>query len=83
MDIKRTVLWVIFTMSLFMLWDNWARYNGKPSMFSPAPQTSSAPASASASAQAVAANGAAAAAAPGAAAPAAQRELITITTDVF
>lgn len=35
MDIKRTILWVVFSMSLLILWDNWMRYNGKPSMFSP------------------------------------------------
>ncbi|WP_025916236.1 membrane protein insertase YidC [Herminiimonas sp. CN] len=34
MDIKRTVLWIVFSMSLLILWDNWMRYNGKPSMFS-------------------------------------------------
>ena len=36
MDIKRTVLWVIFSMSLLLLWDNWMRHNGKQSMFFPA-----------------------------------------------
>jgi YidC/Oxa1 family membrane protein insertase len=35
MDIKRTVLWVVLSLSLLMLWDNWMRYNGKPSMFFP------------------------------------------------
>ncbi|NMM38371.1 MAG: membrane protein insertase YidC [Glaciimonas sp.] len=35
MDIKRTILWVVFSLSLLILWDNWMRYNGKPSMFSP------------------------------------------------
>ncbi|MEO6353440.1 MAG: membrane protein insertase YidC [Oxalobacteraceae bacterium] len=35
MDIKRTILWVVFSMSLLILWDNWMRHNGKPSMFSP------------------------------------------------
>lgn len=34
MDIQRTVLWIVFSLSLLMLWDNWMRYNGKPSMFS-------------------------------------------------
>ena len=33
MDIKRTVLWVIFSFSLLMLWDNYNRYTGKPSIF--------------------------------------------------
>ena len=35
MDIQRTVLWVVFSMSLLFLWDNWMRYNGNPSMFFP------------------------------------------------
>ncbi len=37
MDFQRTVLWVIFGMSLFMLWDNWQRHQGRPSLLSPAP----------------------------------------------
>ncbi|MDP3785656.1 MAG: membrane protein insertase YidC, partial [Undibacterium sp.] len=66
MDIKRTVLWVIFAMSLLVLFDNWMRHNGKPSLFSPTqktqqaknpatsnPATNSASAAASASAVAV------------------------------
>src|SRR5690242_16655043 len=39
MDIKRTVLWIVFSFSLLMLWDNWMRYNGKASMFFPIPAT--------------------------------------------
>src|ERR1700754_3957170 len=35
MDIKRTVLWVIFFVSVVMLFDNWQRYHGHPSMFFP------------------------------------------------
>ncbi len=34
-DIRRTLLWVVFSMSLFMLWDGWQSYNGKPSLFGP------------------------------------------------
>lgn len=34
-DIRRTVLWVVFTMSLVLLWDGWQKHNGQPSMFSP------------------------------------------------
>jgi YidC/Oxa1 family membrane protein insertase len=38
MDFQRTVLWVIFAMSLLFLWDNWQRSQGKASMFGgPAP----------------------------------------------
>ncbi|MDB5757801.1 MAG: yidC, partial [Burkholderia sp.] len=29
MDIKRTVLWVVFSLSILLLWDNWMRYTGK------------------------------------------------------
>ena len=48
MDIKRTVLWVVFSMSLLLLWDSWMRYNGKQSMFFPTPvsQVKQAPAAA-------------------------------------
>lgn len=35
MDIKRTVLWVIFVVSLALLFDNWQRFNGHASMFFP------------------------------------------------
>ena len=35
MDIKRTVLWVVFSLSLLMLWDSWTGYNGGLSMFAP------------------------------------------------
>jgi len=33
MDTRRTILWVIFSVSLLLLWDNWQRHNGKASMF--------------------------------------------------
>src|SRR6185312_9402891 len=33
MDIRRTVLWMIFSFSLLFLWNNWEIHNGKPSMF--------------------------------------------------
>ena len=33
MDIKRTILWVVFSFSLLVLWDNYNRYTGKPSIF--------------------------------------------------
>ncbi|MBH9551759.1 membrane protein insertase YidC [Inhella gelatinilytica] len=45
-DIRRTVLWVVFTFSLLLLWDAWQRHNGRPSMFGGAVATSAAPASA-------------------------------------
>ncbi len=90
MDIKRTVLLVVFSLSLLMLWDNWNRYNGGPSMFSPVPETP-APASPAANGQpdasvpqasvtpsAPAANGEV----PGGPASA-QGERITVTTDLL
>jgi YidC/Oxa1 family membrane protein insertase len=38
-DMRRTLLWVVFSMSLFLLWDAWNKHNGQPSLFSPAPVT--------------------------------------------
>ncbi len=35
MDIQRTVLWVVFSMSILFLWDNWMRDNGHASLFFP------------------------------------------------
>jgi YidC/Oxa1 family membrane protein insertase len=32
-DIRRTILWVVFTMSLVLLWDAWNKHNGQPTMF--------------------------------------------------
>ncbi|QJQ06652.1 membrane protein insertase YidC [Undibacterium piscinae] len=93
MDIKRTVLWVVFSMSLLILWDNWMRHTGKQSMFFPTPTaqlskntaaagSANAPvASAAASAATVASvNGAVQAATD---TPAIKSERITITTDLF
>ncbi len=34
-DIQRTILLVFFGFSLFLLWDRWQVYNGKPPMFGP------------------------------------------------
>jgi YidC/Oxa1 family membrane protein insertase len=36
-DIRRTTLWIIFSASLFLIYDAWQRHNGQPSMFAPAP----------------------------------------------
>ncbi len=87
-DIRRTVLWVVFTMSLVLLWDGWQKHNGHPSMFSPAPvaQQASAAASASGVPVAAAASGALAAApgmAPAASAPAVVSEKVEIKTDLI
>ena len=37
MQMQRTILWVVFTMSLLLLWDAWQKHVGNPSMFGPAP----------------------------------------------
>jgi YidC/Oxa1 family membrane protein insertase len=34
-DIRRTLLWVVFTMSLVLLWDAWNKHSGQPSLFTP------------------------------------------------
>ena len=89
MDIKRTVLWVVFSMSLLILWDNWMRHTGKQSMFFPtstSQQSKAASASAVASANsasAIAAGGATAVPGAASATAAVASQRITITTDVF
>jgi YidC/Oxa1 family membrane protein insertase len=45
-DIRRTLLWVVFTMSLVLLWDAWNKHTGQPSIFggaSPRPAASAPP----------------------------------------
>jgi YidC/Oxa1 family membrane protein insertase len=32
-DMRRTMLWVVFTMSLVLLWDAWNKHTGQPSVF--------------------------------------------------
>ena len=86
-DIRRTVLWVVFTMSLVLIWDGWQKHNGHPSMFSPVPVAKQASAAGSAAAvPAVPGASSAIAAAPGAApaasAPAVASEKVEITTDL-
>jgi YidC/Oxa1 family membrane protein insertase len=91
MDIKRTVLWVIFFMSAVLLFDNWQRSQGRPSMFFPsavptqtvggaAPGTTT-PGTQASDLPASAGSAAAAAPTPGAIAPAAQ--LVKFSTDVY
>jgi YidC/Oxa1 family membrane protein insertase len=96
-DLRRTLLWSVFAVSLLMLWDGWLRHTGQASLFSPAPAVTASAASGpadgassvpSASTQLGHAGGAGAVAAatPVAAgangADAAQGEALTITTDV-
>jgi YidC/Oxa1 family membrane protein insertase len=64
-DMRRTLLWVVFSMSLVLLWDAWNKYKGEPSLFGPRVSAPVAPASPPASA------GVPAAALPASPAPAA------------
>jgi len=93
MDIKRTILWVIFSMALVLLYDNWQRANGHASMFFPSAtqqQAASAPAAGAAQGDVPKANttaGTATPAVPGAPGTAPQAaaqptgEKIIVTTD--
>ncbi|AVJ30782.1 membrane protein insertase YidC [Achromobacter spanius] len=90
MDIRRTVLWMIFSFSLLLLWNNWQIHNGKPSLFGapPAASTSESPAAANNATPSVpsapTATAAPASTVPGAATPVPTRsEEIVITTDVL
>jgi YidC/Oxa1 family membrane protein insertase len=95
MDIKRTILWVIFFVSAVMLFDNWQRDHGHASMFFPSQQAASevsaastpnpANALASVPSTANAASGASAAPAsvPGTTDAAAQAQTVSFSTDVY
>jgi len=58
-DMRRTLLWVVFTMSLVLLWDAWNKHTGQPSIFGggtrPAASASAPPAAPSAAVPAPAA----------------------------
>ena len=86
-DIRRTLLWVVFTMSLLLLWDAWQKHTGQPSMFSPAPRTAANGAAAPGSAPGGGVPSPVASASPGAppaaaAAPAAT-PTVTVSTDLL
>jgi YidC/Oxa1 family membrane protein insertase len=89
-DFRRTLLWVVFATSLFLIWDAWNKHNGQPSLFSPAPRpvtAASAPGGTAPLAgvpQASTVPGVAGAvpAAPAAAAVASAGEKVVVTTDV-
>ena len=92
MDIRRTVLWIVFSLSILMLWDKWQQHNGKPPMLFPGASEQAKPAAATgttgnASSGALPAPANATGPAIGVdaanAAAAAKGETITITTDVF
>src|ERR1700737_4444544 len=86
---KRTIMWIVFAVSLVVLWNDWMVSNGKQSMFASAPPAKVATAPAPAGSTAA---GLPAAPAPTAGVPAVpgalqaapfKREIITITTDVL
>jgi len=92
-DMRRTLLWVVFTMSLVLLWDAWNKHTGQPSLFGPTTPAAQKPAAPGAAVPAPSAVPAPAttAAAPGAAPTAAAApspsgavsgETFTITTDM-
>lgn len=82
-DMRRTLLWVVFLMSLTLLWNNWNVHNGQPSMFGPPVAKPAAGTASPPAASAVAQPGVTAAVATSAA-PAANlpSEKITIKTDL-
>lgn len=41
MDIKRTLLWAVLTISGLMLYNNWLIYDGRQALFGPTPLTPS------------------------------------------
>jgi YidC/Oxa1 family membrane protein insertase len=96
-DIRRTILWVVFSMSLFLIWDAWNRHTGQPSFFAPPPAAKPTPVGAAPAASGATVTGlppVAASSAPGAtpnvpvaaptaAAPAAQSQRVEVSTDVF
>ncbi|MGZ5789788.1 MAG: membrane protein insertase YidC, partial [Burkholderiaceae bacterium] len=91
MDIQRTVLWVVFSMSILFLWDNWMRDHGHSSMFFPSANQQAKPNMAGgvksdlpkASGPAATTTATAAAnAVPNGTTPV-KSEIITITTDLF
>jgi YidC/Oxa1 family membrane protein insertase len=87
-DLRRALLWGVFSISLVMLWDGWSRHTGQPSMFDPKPAARSVPlaANGNSSVPVPAASVAAAAALPVAssasAAAVAAAEKVVLTTDV-
>jgi YidC/Oxa1 family membrane protein insertase len=88
-DIRRTLLWVVFTMSLVLLWDAWNRHNGEPTLFgSPIAVPATSPVAAGSAAAGVpAAVGGTAAPGPAAPVPAAAAavagESFTVSTDLM
>jgi len=90
-DMRRTLLWVVFSMSLFLLYDAWNKHIGKPSLFSPQVATQQAAkvapvgpgASSVPTASATTPAASAGTSVPPTSAAAVQSEKTVITTDVF
>jgi YidC/Oxa1 family membrane protein insertase len=94
-DIRRTILWVVFLMSLVLLYDAWNKQHGQPTLFGSPMKTAATNAAKTSPAASVAAGVPTAAAVPapagaasGAALPVAQATLpaserVTIGTDLF
>jgi YidC/Oxa1 family membrane protein insertase len=92
-DIRRTLLWVVFTMSLVLLWDAWNKHTGQPSIFGgpvasrPAPAGAAPGSAPMAALPTPAATPAPAGAVPAAAPPSAlapsASEQVTLVTDVL
>ncbi len=82
-DMRRTLLWGVFLVSLFLLFEAWNTQNGRPSLLHPqvAKPAASAPATA-ASGTAATAVASAASGVVGGATPAVASEKVEITTDV-
>jgi YidC/Oxa1 family membrane protein insertase len=82
-DMRRTLLWVVFSMSLFLIWDAWNKHNGQPSLLGPQPARVAAASPAVPGGLPQSANASALPQLPGAPAVSAPvAEKISITTDV-
>ncbi len=85
MDTQRTILWLVFGLSLIMLWDRWQAYQ-RPAVTAPAPAAPTAPAAKAPGGVPTPSGQAATAAAvpsPPGAAPAAGAERVKIRTDLI
>ncbi len=65
-DMRRTLLWVVFAMSLVLLWDAWLKHTGQPSMFGGPRPAATAPAATGAATKAATPSATAALPAPAA-----------------
>jgi len=81
---KRTILWIVFAVSLIFLWNDWMVANGKQSMFSAAPPAKVATAPAAQPKVNDLPNAATTTAGvPGNAPAPIQTKIVTVTTDLF